>query len=71
MKTLYWSLISIIAVLLVAISAKVFSMTFGIKPVLMNELIELQIEKRNLTIMIVVTTILFFIAMAVALTGGF
>lgn len=71
MKALYWTLILIVSLLLVMICQKIFSMTFGIKPVLVNELIELKIEKRNLTILIVIATTLFFIAMGIALVGGF
>lgn len=70
MTSLYWILIFIVSALLIIITFKVFRMTFGIEPVLFGEILELESEKRNLAIMVLVSAILFIMASIISFFGG-
>lgn len=69
-RLLYWALILIVSVLCLVISVEIFNITFGIKPVLWNDCLDLRDKKRNLVVMGVAAALLFFIATTIALLGG-
>ncbi len=69
MRTLYWGLILVVSCLCLTIGLKLFGLTFGIKPVLMEELLDLKEQKKTLVVMAVFASVLFFIATMVAIFG--
>lgn len=70
MRLFYWGLIFAVASLAILIAFKVFRMTFGISPVLMHEIREFKNEKRVLAVMVIITVVLYMMALFVDLIGG-